>query len=60
MELFTVDLMKFYCCSEKTAISRKKEIKEALGLPRKHRIHILHLCMYERLSVSDVRSILFE
>ena len=61
MELTSKDLMRFYCCSENTAIQRRKEILRFFGLPvSKNRIHILHLSKYEGLSVSDIRVILFE
>lgn len=61
MELRIQDLMIFYCCSERTARQRKKEILESFGIKSKNRpVLAIHLAYYERLSLSDVKTIIFE
>lgn len=61
MELTLKDVMRFYCCSEKVAIQRKREICAFFKIPyRGRRILDIHISKYEGLSVSDVRTILLE
>jgi hypothetical protein len=61
MELTIKDLMIFYCCSEKTAKQRKREILESFGLTNNNRrVLAIHVAKYERLSLSDVKTIIFE
>lgn len=61
MELTIQDLMRFYCCTEKTARQRKTEILSFFKLPFKNRRPLLiHLAIYEGLSIDIVRTTLFE
>lgn len=61
MELTIKDLMRFYCCSEKTAKARKKEILQGVGITDiKRRPLDIHLAQYERLSIDIVKSTILE
>jgi len=61
MELTNKDLMAFYCCSEKVAIQRKREICSFFKIePKGRRVLDIHIAKYEGLSVSDVRTAILE
>jgi hypothetical protein len=61
MELTIKDLMKFYCCSEKTAKARKREILLSVGIVNiKRRPLVIHLAQYERLSIDIVKTTILE
>lgn len=51
------DLMKFYCCSERTAVSRMREICSAM---KKKRVSVYDLATYEGYPPNEVESYLSE
>jgi len=59
MELTLSEVCAFYGCCTNTAMSRVKEIKQALKLPKtKRRILAVHIAKYEGLNVSEVKEII--
>lgn len=51
------DLMKFYSCSERTAVSRMKEISSAID---KKRVSIYDLAIYEGYPPIEIEAYLSE
>lgn len=59
MELTNKQLQKYFGCSEKTAKLRKDEIIAFFELPPdKMRITDVHLAKYDRLTLSEVHSLI--